>query len=116
MMVDVIGYVLAAFLLIGFTYVLVRQIQHTLTIQKANKTDVPNYRRSLFGNYLTCVSFLGFLISYLLNVLVAMQIIQSNIITSDNTGFSCFVFLLVLLIAEFEVIPKSCGQNQLLNE
>ncbi|KAA0955484.1 hypothetical protein FQ087_12795 [Sporosarcina sp. ANT_H38] len=112
---DVIGYVVVVFLIIGFAYGLVRQIQHTLTIQNANKTDVSNYRRTLFGNYVTCISFLGFLFSYILNVLLAMQLIQSNILTSDNTGFSCFIFLLVLLIAKFGVISKNRKQNEFLN-
>lgn len=72
-MVDEIGYVVVVFFIIGLTYGLVKQVQHTLTIQKFDKTDSPHYRRSLLGNYLTCVSLLGFLISYLLNVFVALQ-------------------------------------------
>lgn len=56
-----IGFVVAALLIIGFAYGLVKQIQHTLRIKKANKTV--NYKRSLFGNYLTCFAFLSFLIS-----------------------------------------------------
>lgn len=114
-MVDVIGYVMVALLIISFTYGLLRQIQHTLAIQNANKTDVSNYKRALFGNYIVCISFLGFLISYMLNILVAMQIIQSNIFTSKGTSFSCFVFLSVLLITKFGVIPKNHKPNELLN-
>jgi hypothetical protein len=113
---DVIGYVVVGFLISGFTYGLVRQIKHTLTIRKANKTEVSNYSRTLFGNYITCLSLFGFLFSYMLNILVAMRIIQSNILTSNYTAFSCFVFLLVLLIAKFGVIPKSRKQNYLLNQ
>ncbi|WP_039043619.1 hypothetical protein [Sporosarcina sp. ZBG7A] len=110
MLDEIIGYVVVVFLITGFTYGFVRQIQDTLTIRKANKTAVSNYRRTLIGNYITCLSFGGVLISYLLNVLVAMRIIQSNILTSNNTGFSCFVFLVVLLIAKFGAIPKSRKQ------
>lgn len=54
-MVDVIGYVMVALLIISFTYGLLRQIQHTLAIQNANKTDVSNYKRALFGNYIVCI-------------------------------------------------------------
>ncbi|ATP40390.1 hypothetical protein CSE16_10205 [Solibacillus sp. R5-41] len=113
-MVDVIGYVVVMLFIIGFTYGLVRQVQYTLTIQKANSFGVSNYRRLLFGNYLTCVSLLGFLVSFILNVLVAIQIIQLNLLTSNNTGFSCFVFLLILLIAKFRVIPKNSKRNEFL--
>ncbi|MGF9975858.1 hypothetical protein [Viridibacillus arvi] len=114
-MVDVIGYVVIMLLIIGFTYGLVRQVQHTLTIQKDNRPDVSNYRKLLFGNYLTCALFLGFLVTYILNVLIAMQIIKLNLLTSYNTSFSCFVFLLILLIAKFGVIPKNRKRNELLN-
>lgn len=41
-MVDVIGYGLVMLLIIGFTYGLVRQIQHTLIIQRANRPNVSN--------------------------------------------------------------------------
>lgn len=112
---DIVGFLIVVFLIIGFTYGFVRQIQHNVVIQKDDKAYVPNYRRSLIGNYITSISFLGFLISYVLNILVATQIIQSNIITSENTSFSCFVFLLVLLIAKFVIIPKKTRQNELLS-
>ncbi|MFE6168604.1 hypothetical protein ACFVP8_12160 [Viridibacillus arvi] len=113
---DVIGYVVIVSLILVFTYGLVIQVQHTLTFRKANTSDVSNYRRLLFGNYVMSVSFFGFLISFILNVLVALQIIQLNFITSDNTGFSSFVFLVVLLIAKFGVIPipKNRQRNELL--
>lgn len=100
-----IGFVVVALLIIGFAYGLVKQIQHTLSIQKANKTV--NYKRSLFGNYLTCIAFAGFLISFLLNVSVAKQMIQSSSITSNGTSASCFIFLAVLLIAKFGITPKN---------
>lgn len=59
MLDEIIGYVVVVFLITGFTYGFVRQIQHTLTIRKANKTAVSNYRRTLIGNYITCLSFGG---------------------------------------------------------
>ncbi|MGE7838253.1 hypothetical protein [Viridibacillus arvi] len=104
---DVIGYVVVILIIISFIYGLFKQFQHTLTIQKANRPDVSNFRWLLFGNYLTCVLFLGFLVSFILNVLIAMQVIQLNLLTSDNTGFSCFLFLLILLFAKSGSIPKN---------
>ncbi len=112
---EVIGYAIVMFLIICFTYGLVRQIQHTLSIQKANETAIYKYRRTLVGNYIVCVSFLGFLISYVLNILVAIPIIQSTILTSDTTALSCFLFLVVLLIAKFGVIPKKHKPKNVLN-
>lgn len=108
-----IGYVVVALLIIGFTYGLVKQVQHTIAVQNSNKTV--NYKRTLLGNYLTCISFAGFLISFILNVSVAMQIIQSGAITSNNTSASCFMFLAILLIAKFGITPKKPRQTGLLN-
>ncbi|REB10093.1 hypothetical protein DVB69_04620 [Sporosarcina sp. BI001-red] len=96
-----IGFTVVALLVIGFSYGLVKQIQHTLSIRKANKTA--NYKRTLFGNYLTCISFAGFLVSYVLNVSAA----KSSMITSNGTSASCFIFLMVILIAKFGITPKA---------
>ncbi|MBP3951806.1 hypothetical protein [Bacillus suaedae] len=112
---DIVGFIIVAFLIIGFTYGLVIQIQYNIFIQKKGKTYMHNYRRSLIGNYLASISFSGFLISYVLNILVAIQIIQSNIITSENTSFTCLVFLLILFLAKFIIIPNKIRQGELLS-
>ncbi|MFJ8262938.1 hypothetical protein ACIQ4I_13440 [Rummeliibacillus sp. NPDC094406] len=100
---DIIGNLVVIFVIIGFTYGLVKQLQHTITI---HKTVGFKCNRLLIGNYLKNAALFGFIISFLLNVLVGLQIIQSNSITSDTTGFSCTLFLLGFFIAEFWVIPK----------
>ncbi|HWI47847.1 MAG TPA: hypothetical protein VNU45_06425, partial [Rummeliibacillus sp.] len=81
----------------------VKQLQHTITIKK---TVGSKFNRLLVGNYLTSGTLFGFIISFLLNILVGLQIIQSNSITSDTTGFACTLFLLGFFIAKFLVIPK----------
>ncbi|WP_017380497.1 hypothetical protein [Paenisporosarcina sp. TG-14] len=111
---DSIGYVMVVFVIIGTTYGLVRQIQHIMTIQRLRKTDLSNYKRTLIGYYLESVSLLGFLISFTLNVLVGIQIIQSNLVTSDKTVLSCFIFLGIFLITKLIVIPKNSKQHKLL--
>lgn len=99
---DTIGFTVVAIFVLGSTYGFIKQVQHTLTIQRDNKSN----KRLLFGNYLTSISFLGFIISYILNVLVGMQVIQSNSITSNSTGFICFLFIAVLLISRYKITPK----------
>lgn len=113
-MIDLIGFVLVAFIMINLTYRLVRQIQYIVTIQKRNNIDITNYKRTLFGNYLAGGLLLGFLISFILNVLVAMQIIQSSLIRSDNTALSCFIFLLVFVLTKSLIIPKNRNQHKIL--
>jgi len=85
-MIDLIGFVLVAFIMINLTYRLVRQIQYIVIIQKGNNANILKYKRTLFGNYLAGGLLLGFLISFILNVLVATQLIQSSLVRSDNTA------------------------------
>lgn len=110
---DTIGYIIVAFIIIGLTYGLVRQIKHILTIQK-DKADISNYKRSLFGYYLACGSLMGFLISFILNVLVAMELIQSNLVESNTTALSCFIFLAAYLMTKWVVLPRNRDQYKLL--
>ena len=94
---------IVALFILGSTYGLIKQLQLTMNIQRNNKSD----RRLVIGNYLTSISFAGFIISFVLNVLVAIQVIQSNTITSINTSVSCSFFLLALLISRFLITPKN---------
>ena len=110
-MEEVISYLVVVILIIGFIYGLVRQIQHTLTMKKNQK--IVQYKRILVGNCLSSISFAGFLLSFILNILVYMQFIHSNSITSNGTALSCFVFLGILFIAKFGVIPRSSYENKL---
>ncbi|WP_419962323.1 hypothetical protein [Psychrobacillus sp. BM2] len=112
---DLIGYVVVVFIILGISYGLVRQIKNTLNIRKVNKTSFSNYNKSLLSNYIACMSPLGFLISYIFNVLVGLQIIESKSITSVSTGISCFVFILVLIITKLFIISKNSNQHKLLN-
>ncbi|ASS97410.1 hypothetical protein BS1321_15500 [Peribacillus simplex NBRC 15720 = DSM 1321] len=97
-------------LIIGFTYGLIRQFRQCVSIRNGNKSDYAHYKRVLIGNYLICLSYLGFLFSYILNSLLASRIIPASFITSDNTSFCCFSFLAILLIAKFGIIPKENEQ------
>lgn len=114
-MEDIIGYLFVVFILIGITYGFVKQLQYSLTIQRTDTKGILNYNRLLYGNYLASFSMFGFIISYILNVLIALQIIKYDIVTSDITALSCFIFLLVLLIAKLLIIPKSPKHKKLLS-
>ncbi|TKH07441.1 hypothetical protein FC682_00710 [Peribacillus simplex] len=100
-------------LIIGFTYGLIRQFRHCVSIRNGNKSEYVHYKRVLIGNYLICLSYSGFLFSYILNSLLSSRIIPASFITSDNTSFCCFGFLTLLLIAKFGIIPKENEQVEL---
>jgi hypothetical protein len=106
----IIDFVIAVILIIGFTYGLIRQFRHCVSIRNRNKSEYVHYKRVLIGNYLICLSYSGFLFSYILNSLLSSRIIPASFITSDNTSFCCFGFLAILLIAKFGIIPNENEQ------
>jgi hypothetical protein len=108
----IIDFLIAVMLIIGFTYGLIRQFRHCVSIRNGNKSEY-HYKRVLIGNYLICLSYSGFLFSYILNSLLSSRIIPASFITSDNTSFCCFGFLAILLIAKFGIIPKENEQVEL---
>lgn len=111
----IISFLIIVMLIIAFTYGLIRQIRQIVSIRKGNKSDYVHYKRTVVGNYLSCISYAGFLIAYILNVLLASRIILSVFFTSDNTSFSCFIFFALLLIAKFGIIPNDSKQRDLQN-
>lgn len=101
---DPIGYAIVAIVIVGSIYGLVKQIQLTLSIKSDSKSD--KRKRLLYSNYLTSVSLMGLIISYILNVLVGLEVIQSYFITSNSTGVGCIFFLAILLISRFIITPR----------
>lgn len=106
----IIDFLIAVMLIIGFTYGLIRQFRHCVSIRNGNKSEYVHYKRVLIGNYLICLSYSSFLFSYILNSLLSSRIIPASFITSDNTSFCCFGFLAILLISKFGIIPKENEQ------
>lgn len=85
-------------LFILLVYGLIIQVRQTVFIQKANEKSVRKYKRTLIGNYVTLISFLGFSVSLMLNL--------TNMLSQNYTAIACYAFLTILLIAKFGVIPK----------
>ncbi|MFF2853427.1 hypothetical protein [Peribacillus sp. NPDC058002] len=109
----IISFFIIVMLIIAFTYGLIIQIRQIVSIRKGNKSKYAHYKRLLIGNYLVCLSYSGFLFSYILNSLLGSRIIPDSFITSDNTSFCCFSFLAILLIAKLGIIPKEYEQFEL---
>ena len=104
---EVLGYFMVAVMLIGLSYGFINQFQNTVAMR--NEKTVK--KKDLWKSYIACLSFLGLIFSYLLNILVALSFIHSNIITSDNTSIGCYLFLILLLLAKLKInspsLPKS---------
>ncbi|MFJ7755391.1 hypothetical protein ACQKGI_20825 [Peribacillus muralis] len=102
----IIDCLLVFILIIGFTYGLLRQIRQCSRIRIEKGCDHAHYKRSVIGNDLACLSYAGFLVFYVLNLLLGLRIIPTGFLTSENTSFNCFSLLAIFLIAKFGVTPK----------
>ena len=108
---DVIGYLIIAIIMIGFASGFVLQLQQLLLIRKNNEMV---HRRMLYGYYLRCVAYIGFLTAYILNVLIAAGMVPNAYFTDSSTSLWSFLFLIVLLFTHFVVNPKKsmCMQKE----
>src|SRR5690606_11109433 len=100
---DVIGYLVVTIFVLGVSYGLLLQTKHLLNMKK-NKTNTKSSRLWLCS-CLRCFSIAGFLISFLLNILVHLQLIHSYFITSNSTNIFCLVFLTAFIIAKYIITP-----------
>ncbi|MBZ9691411.1 hypothetical protein [Clostridium sp. M14] len=99
---NIMGFIIITIFICGLSYGFLRQIKETSYIIKINKfTD-----RSVIGNLICSISYGAFLISYILNVLISLEILGIFIITSENTSFSCGIFLMISLISKYIIVPK----------
>jgi len=90
-------------LLIGFTYGFIRQIQHNSFIKNTVKPTNATNKRKLYGNYICTISYLAFLICLVLNYFPNLLTEQFN---SLNLVVLCFIFVLLVFISKFVIIPK----------
>ncbi|GAA0309148.1 hypothetical protein GGQ92_001223 [Gracilibacillus halotolerans] len=98
-----ISYIIAA-LAICFIVILISRDKGILYLQKEEKYKVS--KRLLLGSYLATVSITCFVISFVMNLFIYMQILQSKALSSNNTIIACFLFLGVFLIAEYGIKSK----------
>ncbi|WP_033542747.1 hypothetical protein [Planococcus sp. CAU13] len=107
---DLLGYAVAALFAIGFFYTFIKQVKQTVIIRNENK--VKDYKRLLVGNYITSIALGGFLLSYLVNLFIGIQLIAPNIIASGDAVLSCFIFLVVLVVGRFVIISEENNQKK----
>lgn len=108
---EVIGYLVVSIFIFGGIYGLILQVQHTMVIRKLTKNA--KYKRLVIGNYISCLAIAGFLLFFILNVFVNMQLIQSQIVTSNATSIGCFIFIVMLLFSKFVITPRDRNKNKL---
>lgn len=106
---DVIGYCIVGILVIGFTWGFVLQLQQLRHIRK-NKEMFR--KKVVYGHYVRCIAYAGFLTAYILNILIAVELVQNVFFTDTYTSLGCFLFLVILLLANLFMIPKKSLRMQ----
>lgn len=99
-----VGWLVVLLMILTMMFCLVRQIYDTWSLRKSHVTFP---KRTWVGRFLMCGSLFGLLISYVLNILVALQLVISNLITSNSTNLGCFLFLAIYFIAKFGIIKRA---------
>ena len=97
-------FIVVAVFITGVTYGLILQLQKTLELKNSGRTD--EKRRVLIGNVLVLVAHAGFLISFILNVLVYLRLIYSQTLTSEITNTGCLIFLIMYMISKYAARPE----------
>ena len=107
-MAGFIDWLFVALIILGFGYALVWQVRNALAIKRNVKLETQADKRQLTGYYMKAASFAGFYVSYLLNVLlfVRPETAQHALINSNTTNFACYIFLALILVSKFWIVPK----------
>ena len=106
-----IDYVVPILFVCLFVYGLVKQVQQSAVLHKTVLPDTPFNKRLLIGNYLYSFSFGGFILLLILNVFVYLGILPQNQQVSNTVSIITFLFLLLMFISKFAVIPKNHFQS-----
>ncbi|MFD0048161.1 hypothetical protein ACFVHQ_02290 [Actinomycetes bacterium NPDC127524] len=67
---EYLRYSVVIFLILGFLYGFIQQFKHTADIWKKRQSSEKLIKRELLVNGLCCLSYCGFIISYVMNVLL----------------------------------------------
>ncbi len=85
---------------------LARQIKETLYVRRIIKPSDYEKKIILRSNYIHIILYGAFVVVYVLNVLLSLNIIAISFITIDLINILSVITILVLLIGEFIIIPK----------
>lgn len=87
----------------AFAYGLIRQIQETITLTKSGENDT----KTLGWSRVCSVAYGVFLISYILNIAIALMGVNHTLFTSKNTSSLCIISLAVFFISKYGVDYKN---------
>lgn len=109
---DLLGYSIAALFTGGFVYAFVKQVKQTIILR--NENNGKGSKKVLAGNYIASIALGGFLLSFIVNLLIVIHWIAPNLIASGDAVLSFFIFLVVLVIGRFVIISEENNENKVL--
>lgn len=90
-----------------FIYGVIKQIQLSIILQKTSSAADSLNKRLLIGNHFYTFIFAGFVFLLLMNGLVYFGLIPQTQTISNAVSLLTVLFLVLMFIAKFAVIPKS---------
>lgn len=90
-----------------FIYGLVKQVQNSILLLKTVSPTNPYSKRLLLGNHLLSFSFGGFVFLLILNVFVYTGVLPQSQQFGNTVSLFSFLFLLLMFISKFGIIPKA---------
>lgn len=90
-----------------FIYGLVKQVQNSILLFKTVSPTNSYNKRLLLGNLLLSISFGGFVLLLILNVFVYTGMLSQSQQFGNSVSLFSFLFLLLMFISKFGIIPKT---------
>lgn len=100
---DIIDGIIIIPIMCVFTYGLIRQFEETILIAKTKEHS----RKSLIGNVICCGSYTLFLLSYMINVIIAIFGHGMMLFSSEVTSVLCILSIAVFIVSRYGIISKS---------
>ena len=101
-----LNYVIPILFICLFTYGFVKQVQQSVLLHKTVFPNNPFNKRLVLGNHLYSFSFGGFVSLLILNVFFYLGVLPQTQQIGNTVSLVSFLFLLLMFISKFAIIPK----------
>ncbi|MGL4760775.1 MAG: hypothetical protein ACRC6T_09425 [Sarcina sp.] len=103
---SVSGHFIMMIFIICLMFKLARQVKETLYVRRIIKPNDYEKKIIIRSNYIHIVLYTIFIVVYICNILLSLNIINITFITVDIINAVSIIAILAFLIGEFIVIPK----------
>ena len=90
-------------ILILFGTLLIFLTKRIKYLSHIKKKGVVHSKKFVINLYLSVIALIGFLTSFIINILLYTRILQTENVTSNTASIMCLVFLLIFIISNRQV-------------